>query len=108
MRIRFPHHHRQDAAHSAFAADGEEALARRGTILAYLKKVWSGLRENRPVALPQEQATALAGDLYRAWAAGEKRGRTRGMVRIPVDEIPEGEGAKQWDAAFAAIVLDVS
>jgi len=55
------------------------------------------LRTDAPVT--QRQATALAGELYRARAAGEGRERTRGMVRIPVGEIVEGEPAKEWERA---------
>jgi integrase len=77
-------------------SDPLEAKARTARLDEHLERAWSRLRENRPVSLSQRQAVALAGELYRAWAAGEGRERTRGMVRIPVGEINDGEPAKEW------------
>ena len=56
--------------------DPVEVKARLVRVDAYLENVWRALREDAPVSLTHRQATALAGELYRAWADGESRERT--------------------------------
>jgi len=73
-----------------------EVKVRNACIDEYLEHVWAHLRSNRPITLTHRQATALAGELYRAWATSEGPGRTRGRVRIPLGEVREGESAKEW------------
>jgi len=60
-------------------SDPLEVKARTARLDEHLEQVWARLRENRPTALTHKQAVALAGGLYRAWAAGEGRERTRGV-----------------------------
>src|SRR4051794_14034970 len=50
-----------------------EVKSRLAAVDAYLENVWRALREDAPVKLSHRQATALAGELYRAWADGENR-----------------------------------
>src|SRR5688572_28893921 len=45
-----------------------EVKSRQAEVDAYLENIWRALREDRPTVLSQRQATALAQDLYRAWA----------------------------------------
>src|SRR2546423_1434673 len=52
-------------------SDPSEAKVRHAVVAAHLEKVWRALREKTPVSLTHRQATALAGELYRAWAGGE-------------------------------------
>lgn len=64
----------------------EEVKARQAQVLAYLGTVWGSLRKSKPVVLTFRQATALAGELYAAWAAEETQ-RDAGLDfdRIAVD-----------------------
>ncbi|MGE0340174.1 MAG: DUF6538 domain-containing protein [Xanthobacteraceae bacterium] len=74
--------------------DPVEAKRRLAAIDEYLEGVWKALRQGEEVPLSHRQATALAGDLYRAWADGEGRERT-----IAVEHIP-GEGWKRVEADY--------
>jgi len=47
--------------------DPAEAKVRQAAVAAHLEKGWQALRERSPVSLTHRQATALAGELYRAW-----------------------------------------
>lgn len=66
--------------------DPVKVKARNAAADEYLEKVWQGLRQDNPLRLTNEQATALAGRLYRAWARGERGERT-----IAVEEVPKAE-----------------
>lgn len=59
----------------------DEAKVRHAHAAAALETVWSALRRSKPVSLDHEQATALAGDLYRAWVGG--RVRTTAVTLMP-------------------------
>jgi integrase len=63
--------------------DPAEVKIRLAVVDAYLENVWQALREDAPVTLTHRQATALAGELYRAWANGEGRERTVSVVHTP-------------------------
>src|SRR5205823_963893 len=52
--------------------DPAEVKARQGRAVAYLETVWQGLRRSELVFLTNREAHALAGDLYRAWADGDR------------------------------------
>jgi integrase len=60
-----------------------EVKARLAAVDAYLENIWRGLREDAPISLTHRQATALAGELYRAWANGEGRERTATIEHDP-------------------------
>ena len=68
--------------------------------------MWRGLREDTPIKLTNEQATALSGRLYRAWASGEGRERT-----IAVEQGPDGKmqvverEPKDDDVLFGAAIM---
>jgi integrase len=62
--------------------DPVETKIRQAKATAYLETVWRALRE-KPTSLTQKQATALAGELYRAWADGEQREKTIGITWTP-------------------------
>lgn len=47
--------------------DPAEVKARNAAIDARLSMTYAALRQNTPVRLDRRQATALAGELYRAW-----------------------------------------
>jgi integrase len=63
--------------------DPAEVKIRLAAVEAYLENVWRALREDAPVSLTHRQATALAGELYRAWANGEGRERAMAIVHTP-------------------------
>lgn len=65
--------------------DPAQVKRRQAAIDEYLEGVWQALRQGEEVPLSHRQATALAGDLYRAWASGDGRERT-----IAVEHTPEG------------------
>jgi integrase len=73
-----------------------EVKARQAQVDAYLDLVWQALRKDNPVPLSHRQATALAGELYRAWAEGEDRERTIAMVHTP------GEGWEREPSTHTA------
>jgi len=49
---------------------------RQGIAAAYLETIWQALRQSEAVTMTYKQATALAAELYRAWADGEGREKT--------------------------------
>lgn len=51
------------------ASDIGEAKRRQAEAIAYLEGVYRNLRANAPIALTHRQCVALAGELYRSWAA---------------------------------------
>lgn len=53
--------------------DPAEVKRRTAAIDQYLEGVWKALRQGEEMPLTHKQATALAGDLYRAWAEGRER-----------------------------------
>lgn len=61
-------------------ADPGEAKVRNAALGAYVETVWRALRNDMPLPLTHRQATALAGELYRAWAFGEGRERTASVT----------------------------
>src|SRR6202020_822923 len=61
-------------------ADGAEGKRRHDQVTAYLTGTWAALRRAAPVSLMNIEVTALAGELYRAWANGEGRERNTGVV----------------------------
>ena len=63
--------------------DPAEVKIRLAVVDAYLENVWRALREDAPVSLTHRQATALASELYRAWANGEGRERAMAIVHTP-------------------------
>ncbi|WP_281292741.1 DUF6538 domain-containing protein [Methylobacterium oryzihabitans] len=82
--------------------DPAEAKARQGQAAAALERFWVSLRTDAPAALSHQQATALAGELYRAWSDGGA-GRT-----IAVQHMPDGRWERarsmpaEEEAAFAS------
>lgn len=50
-------------------ADPAEVKRRLAQVDEYLERLWWHLRADQPISLTHEQATALAGDFYRAWAS---------------------------------------
>jgi hypothetical protein len=63
--------------------DPIEVKLRQAKVDAYLENVWRALRETTPVSLSHRNATALAGELYHAWANGEEREKTIAIEHIP-------------------------
>jgi integrase len=54
------------------ARDPAEAKIRQAQAAAQLETIWQGLRRDAPLFLTNRDAHALAGDLYRAWADGQR------------------------------------
>ncbi|MEH2472891.1 GH24 family phage-related lysozyme (muramidase) [Nitrobacteraceae bacterium AZCC 2161] len=65
-------------------ADPDEVKQRQAGVAAYLTSVWTALRKDGPVSLNHRQATALAGELFRAWT---KDGATQSLA---IEQAPEG------------------
>ena len=63
--------------------DPLKVKARNVAVDAYFERVWQALRDDTPIKLTNEQATALAGRLYRSWARGEGRERTLAVEQVP-------------------------
>lgn len=63
--------------------DPSDAKIRHGLVASYLEEVWRGLRATKPLSLTHRQATALAGELYRAWASETHSERTLAIVHTP-------------------------
>lgn len=78
--------------------DPSEAKTRHGLVASYLEEVWRGLRATKPLSLTHRQATALAGELYQAWASEAPRERTLAIVFTP-------EGGWERDHSEPAIEL---
>lgn len=83
-----------------------EVKARQGQAAAALETFFDALRKGRAVELDHRQATALAGDLYRAWADGAAD-RTISVTHTPQGWVrdrstPEEEGAG-FKAAMAKL-----
>jgi len=83
--------------------DPAEVKARLAAVEVYLENVWRSLRTDGPISLSHKQATALAGELYRAWAHGAERERTTAMEFVPgvgwQPASPE-EDSDEWDAVL--------
>jgi integrase len=60
--------------------DPSEAKVRQAEALAYIEQAFRALRANVPVSLTRQQATALAGQLYRSWANGEGHERKKSIT----------------------------
>src|SRR5438105_15295671 len=63
--------------------DPDEVKQRQAQVAGYLTNVFRALREDAPVPLSHEQAHALGGELYRAWANGAGRERTTAVEYDP-------------------------
>jgi integrase len=75
--------------------DPSETKTRHARATAYLETVWRALRQDAPIPLTNRQATALAGQLYRAWALGEGGERTTSVTidRLSRERRPDYESA---------------
>ncbi|MBN8967721.1 MAG: phage integrase N-terminal SAM-like domain-containing protein [Rhizobiales bacterium] len=56
--------------------DPTEVKVRQASVTSHLERIWQALRQDAPITLTREQAVALSGRLYRAWADSESRFRT--------------------------------
>lgn len=63
--------------------DPTDVKVRQAAIDGYLETVWRAVRNDTPIPLTHQQATALAEQLYRAWVSGEGRERTTAMEKVP-------------------------
>jgi integrase len=84
--------------------DPVETKLRQAAAVAHLETVWQSLRATKPISLSHKQATALAGDLYRAWADGEEREQTTGMTWTVQGWVHHRETPEEAAAGFRAIV----
>jgi hypothetical protein len=81
--------------------DPAQAKIRQAKAAAYLETVWQALRHEQPTSLSNRQATALAGQLYRAWAA-EERSKTWAVELTPQGWTPATETPEEEAANFKA------
>lgn len=84
--------------------DPSEAKVRQGTAAAFLEEVWRGLRAARPLTLTHRQATALAGELYRAWASERPQERTIAIVQTPTGWVRDHATPSEEEAGFRAAI----
>ena len=84
--------------------DPIEAKIRQASVAAHLERVWRAFREPDAIALTQRQATALAGDVYRAWANGEGREQTTAIEWTPDGWVPAGVTPEEEKAFFKSAV----
>ncbi|WAP70895.1 DUF6538 domain-containing protein [Jiella pelagia] len=89
-------------------SEPREAKMRLATVAAHFEALWNTLRQSRPVRLTHEQATALAGDLYRAWAK-ERPGERTLVVQYEwdgtstIDNDGRMEEAEAWQSIAETI-----
>ncbi len=87
-------------------ASKAEVRIRQGHATAYLETVWRALRTSQPIPLTHRQATALAGELYRAWVSGAGVERTTAIILTPSgwvrDDTPETQ--EEMEGAFEATI----
>ncbi|GEP11246.1 DUF6538 domain-containing protein [Methylobacterium gnaphalii] len=81
--------------------DPAEARARQSKAGSYLQDVWRALRASGPIVLTHQQATALAGDLYRAWADASAD-RTIAITHTPAGWVPDRCTPEEERAGFEA------
>ncbi|MCE4224922.1 tyrosine-type recombinase/integrase [Methylobacterium sp. C25] len=81
--------------------DPSEAKARQGQVAATVERFWTALRNSSPATLSHRQATALAGDLYRAWADGGGD-RTVAIVHTGDGWVPDRSTPDEERAGFEA------
>lgn len=81
-----------------------EVKTRQAQVAGYLEGVWEAMRATVPITLSQREATALAGQFYRAWA--DERGEERSSVEMSPDgswrvshEVPDDE-PDEWQAVI--------
>jgi integrase len=85
-------------------ADQAEGRRRHAIVAGYLGNVWAALRRDQPVTLTSHQATALAGELYRAWAEGEARERSLAILHTPQGWVIDAVTHEEDEAAFNDLV----
>lgn len=88
------------------SSDASVVKTRQAQVAAYVESVWRSLRGTAPVSLTHRQATALAGELYRAWASDRRDSNAMAIelgadgkwVRVdPRDTLNSGAA---WEAAL--------
>jgi integrase len=89
--------HAQSVRFSLGTDDPATVKARNASVDAHLEQVWRAFREDTPVKLSPEQAEALAGRLYRAWAASERRERTLAVEQGADGRMHVVEHDPAWD-----------
>lgn len=93
--------HTQIVRVSLRAAEPIEVKRRQAQVDEYLERVWESLRADRPVSLTHEQATALAGDFYRAWSSTAVRSTAVEEVNgkmVPVEYESDDSREELWAA----------
>lgn len=81
-----------------------EVKTRQAEVAGYLEGVWEAMRSNAPTTLGQREATALAGEFYRAWA-DERREESSAVELMPdgswqvSHEVPDNE-PDEWQAVI--------
>lgn len=81
--------------------DPAEAKVRHGQVAAAFETHWIALRKATPASLTHKQATALAGDLYRAWA-DSGADRTIAVLHTPHGWVRDRAAPEEERAAFDA------
>lgn len=65
--------------------DPAEVKRRMAQVDAFFENLWRALRKREPVSLTHREATALAGEAYKAWSKGDEYEKT-----IAIEHTPEG------------------
>ena len=97
----------QSVRFSLRTRDPVETKLRQAAAITYLENVWQSLRATKPTVLSHKQATALAGDLYRAWADGEEREQTKGITWTPNGWVAHRATPEEDAGAFKSAVANL-
>lgn len=97
----------QSVRFSLRTRDPAETKLRQAAATAHLETVWQSLRATTPISLSHKQATALAGDLYRAWANGEEREQTLGITWTPQGWAPHRATPEEDAGAFKSVEIEL-
>jgi integrase len=90
------------------ASDPHTVKQRQADAAAYIETVFKAARENKPVSLTYRQVCALAGRLYRAWAADFENDNRLALVHTGEDWERDDElTPEELEAAFGSIVLEL-
>ncbi|SER41282.1 Site-specific recombinase XerD [Faunimonas pinastri] len=82
--------------------DPGEVKERQAACATYLERVWTALRADQPAPLTHRQATALAGDLYRAWANPDELRSTAVELSPSGEWVVVTETHEEHEAAITA------
>lgn len=88
------------------ASDKGVITQRQAEAIAYLEGVYRNLRANAPIALTHKQCVALAGELYRSFAAGKEASRSISFQQEADGSVVRDYGSGVEDLGAAGLSED--